>query len=164
MANTYKFANAPMLHKSRHSVGLPVFSQSNSSAVKEKIGRRDSSPWLVTIFLPIPGVGTRRLRMFFVNPRRLYHFSTSRFGQIKGSIIICLGVLVFVFVAFALGKRFGTRGKKWPGPFIGDPPTLVYKREDLQRIWQWEIASGHYPSRRPSELKIYRPTLSLTYI
>ncbi|KAK7053032.1 hypothetical protein VNI00_004353 [Paramarasmius palmivorus] len=30
---------------------------------------------------------------------------------------------------------------------VGDPPTLVYRREDLQRIWNWEIESGHYPSR-----------------
>jgi len=29
-----------------------------------------------------------------------------------------------------------------------EPSTLVFRREDLQRIWNWEISSGHYPSRR----------------
>jgi WD repeat and SOF domain-containing protein 1 len=151
MATAYNNAH-PLLSNARRSACLPIFSQPTSSAVKEKIGRRDPCPWLVTIFLPIPGVGTRRLRLVFVNPRRLHRFSISRFGRIKGSIILCLGILVLLFVTFALGQRFGTRRKTWPRPFIGDPPTLVYKREDLQRIWQWEIASGHYPSRRPSEL------------
>ncbi|KAF7347924.1 Glycosyltransferase family 32 protein [Mycena venus] len=59
-------------------------------------------------------------------------------------------VLVFVamvFAMFALAKRFGTEEKTWPA-FTNDPPTLVFRREDLQRIWSWEIASGHYPSRR----------------
>ncbi|KAK1232320.1 hypothetical protein PQX77_004571 [Marasmius sp. AFHP31] len=34
-------------------------------------------------------------------------------------------------------------------------PTLVFRREDLQRIWHWEIASGHHPSRRsiPKQLE-----------
>jgi WD repeat and SOF domain-containing protein 1 len=45
-------------------------------------------------------------------------------------------------------KRFGSPQRKWPG---GDSPTLVFKREDLGRIWRWEIASGHHPSRRSSE-------------
>lgn len=53
-------------------------------------------------------------------------------------------LLVFaamVFAMFALARRLGTE-EPWPA-FTGDPPTLVFRREDLQRIWTWEIASGH---------------------
>ncbi|KAJ7714932.1 hypothetical protein B0H14DRAFT_3634291 [Mycena olivaceomarginata] len=41
--------------------------------------------------------------------------------------------------------RFGSPQRKWPG---GEAPTLVFKREDLGKIWRWEIASGHHPTRR----------------
>ncbi|KAG6818024.1 hypothetical protein H0H87_009179 [Tephrocybe sp. NHM501043] len=73
----------------------------------------------------------------------------ARFGRSAGSAVLCIGFFLLVFITFALAKRFGTKAKKWPRPFIGDPSTLVFEREDLQRIWNWEIASGHYPSRRP---------------
>lgn len=65
-----------------------------------------------------------------------------------------------VFTTFALAKRFVTEEKTWPA-FTGDPPTLVFKREDLQRIWSWEIASGHYPSRRRRESPWHSPTSPL---
>lgn len=34
-------------------------------------------------------------------------------------------------------------------PSNADSSTLVFRREDLQRIWKWEIASGHFPSSQP---------------
>ncbi|KAG6841917.1 hypothetical protein C0991_005097 [Blastosporella zonata] len=126
---------------------LPNYS--NSSAVQEKYGRRHHTPpWFLNISLPIPGVQTRRLRIFFPNFRRLHSSSVAHFGRRAGSAVLLFAFILFVFIAFAFTKRFGTRAKKWPRPFIGDPSTLVFEREDLQRIWQWEIASGHYPSRR----------------
>ncbi|KAG6852523.1 hypothetical protein C0991_011251 [Blastosporella zonata] len=35
--------------------------------------------------------------------------------------------------------------ENWP-PSNADASTLVFRRDDLQRIWKWEIASGHFPS------------------
>ncbi|GAA5982944.1 hypothetical protein JCM10908_006844 [Rhodotorula pacifica] len=32
-------------------------------------------------------------------------------------------------------------------PFT-DPSTLVFSPAEIERVWRWEIASGHYPSRR----------------
>ncbi|KAL0567885.1 hypothetical protein V5O48_014112 [Marasmius crinis-equi] len=47
-------------------------------------------------------------------------------------------------------------GTEWVDSWqpVGDPPTLVFERDDLQRIWDWEIRSGHYPSRHsiPKEI------------
>lgn len=66
-------------------------------------------------------------------------------------MLLCLSILATVFTVFALHKRFATQEKAWPTfPSVGDPPTLVYRPEDLQRIWEWEIAAGHYPSSRKS--------------
>lgn len=128
------------------SNGLPT----HSSAIQEKFSRHSRSPtWIVPISLPIPGVRTRRLRLLLPNPFRLHQLSVARFGRKRGSLVLCFGVLVLLFTTFIFAKRFGTQDKSWT-PFPMDPPTLVFKREDLQRIWKWEIASGHYPSRRSS--------------
>ncbi|KAH9487043.1 hypothetical protein JR316_0001109 [Psilocybe cubensis] len=144
------FSNAP----------LPVYS--SSSAVQEKYAatnRIHQSPWWIHVSLRIPGFPTRRLRIFFINPRRLHHFSMSRFGRKRGSFVLCISILFLMFFVFALGKRFGTHAKRWPGPFTTDPPTLIFKREDLQRIWKWEVSSGHYPSRQriPEQLRLRTP-------
>jgi WD repeat and SOF domain-containing protein 1 len=143
--------DAPRASNGRRSPGLPVYNTSSfsSSAVQEKLGHRNFSPWSIPIPLPLQSI--RLQPRLLLNPRRLYQSSASRFGRVKGCVILSLGILGFFFTIFALVKRFGTREKKWPRPFLGDPPTLIYGREDLQRIWQWEIASGHYPSRRPSK-------------
>lgn len=144
MSSSSYFSNGPQVSNGNRSPGLPVYSTSSfsSSAVREKLGLRNPSPWFISIQLP------GRIRLLFLNPRRLHQFSVSRFGRVKGSVILSLGFLALFLVFFALAKRFGTREKRWPRPF-GPPSTLVYRREDLQRIWQWEIASGHYPSHRP---------------
>jgi WD repeat and SOF domain-containing protein 1 len=155
MTSSVYFPNVPRVSNGRRSAGLPVYSTSStsSSAVQEKLGHRNLSPWLISIPLSLPVIRTR-FRVFFLNPRRLHQSSVLRFGRVKGSVILSLGFLWFCFFIFALAKRFGTGEKKWPRPFLGDPPTLVYGRQDLQHIWQWEIASGHYPSRRPSKQMI----------
>ncbi len=129
---------------------LPQYS--NSSVVQEKLGRGHRYPWLIPVDVPIPGIKGPALRIWVPNPRRLHHFSIARFGRKRGSILLCFAFMAVIFTTFALAKRFGTEEKKWPGPFTtGDPPTLVFRREDIQRIWQWEVASGHYPSRHSSK-------------
>jgi WD repeat and SOF domain-containing protein 1 len=136
----------------KNGTALPQYSE--SSAIQEKLGRRHHPPWLLPLSIPIPGLPQRFSRLWVVNPRRIHHFTTIRFGQRRGSAILAFVVLTIMFTTFALAKRFATNEKKWPTPFTGDLPTLVYKREDLQRIWRWEIESGHYPSRRSSKFQL----------
>ncbi|KAJ7038308.1 glycosyltransferase family 32 protein [Mycena alexandri] len=115
---------------------------SSSVVIEEKFHGR-ISPWFISVPLAIPGLRTRRLRIWMLNPRRMHQY----FGRKRGCLLMVLIFAAMVFTTFALAKRFGTEEKTWPA-FTGDPPTLVFRREDLQRIWTWEIASGHYPSRR----------------
>lgn len=142
-------------HRGRLSFSnaLPVYASStaSSTAVQEKYAKKTlQASWWIPFSLYIPGLRIRRV--FLLNPRRLHDFSMTRFGRKRGSLLLCLSILFLIFFTFALAKRFGTHAKQWPTPFIGDPPTLIYKREDIQRIWQWEVTSGHYPSRQRSEL------------
>lgn len=66
--------------------------------------------------------------------------------------MLFLGLFAIIYIVLAVNKRITSDDQSWssPIPFPGEPSTLVYKREDLQRIWEWEIASGHYPSARRS--------------
>lgn len=85
------------------------------------------------------------------NVKAAYLTTVTRFGRMRGALVLFLTFLCLCFTLFALVRRFGSPQKKWPG---GDAPTLVFKREDLGRIWRWEIASGHYPSLRSIPQKL----------
>ncbi|KAF9015052.1 glycosyltransferase family 32 protein [Cyathus striatus] len=139
--------------------GLPVYS--SSTAVKEKYALRGLHPWWTLISIRIPGLRTRRIRLWVPNPRRLHQHTTARLGRKRGSFVLCLLVLLLVFIVFAFTKRFATGEKQWPVPFT-DPGTVVFTREDLQRIWKWEISSGHYPSRRkiPQQIRFKSPPIN----
>ena len=138
--------------------GLPVYS-SSSSAVQEKLALRPT-PWWFTLSLPIPGFPSRRLRLVTPYPFRLHEFTISRFGRKRGPLFLCISIVALIFTTFSLAQRFGSQDKQWP-TFTRDPPTLVYKREDLQRIWLWEVSSGHYPSRRKSRVSCHYLCLAL---
>ena len=128
---------------------LPSF----SSAVHEKnfINGRPQGSFFTTFYLPIPGVPGRQLKLPLPIPPRVYHAMIARFGRKRGFIILLFGAVFVLWTVFAFAKRFGTEEKQWPAPFQSDT-TLVFQREDLQKIWEWEIASGHYPSSRSSTL------------
>jgi WD repeat and SOF domain-containing protein 1 len=124
---------------------------SYSPGPQDKYRHAYTASWTIPVSLPIPGLRTRRLRLLVPNAARLHQFSVSRFGRRRGPIFLFLAALATVFTVFALAKRFGSEDREWPTLSPGEPPTLVFKREDLQRIWKWEIASGHYPSGQKSE-------------
>ncbi|ESK97978.1 snorna binding protein [Moniliophthora roreri MCA 2997] len=105
--------------------------------------------------LPLPCIRTRKLPLFILNPRPLYHITVSRFGRKRGSLLLCLAASFFILVTLSLLRGFNKSRQPWQPhiPFLRRN-TLVYEQEDLQRIWLWEIASGHYPSRREISPKI----------
>ncbi|KAJ7729529.1 hypothetical protein DFH07DRAFT_756761 [Mycena maculata] len=114
---------------------------------EDKYHKKPVQPW-VTIPLSVYGL---HFHLVLPNLRSAYLSSQQRFGRMRGVLILLLTFLGFAFMVFAFVKRFGSPQRKWPG---GDSPTLVFKREDLGRIWRWEIASGHYPTRRSIPKKL----------
>ncbi|KAL6310082.1 hypothetical protein BKA93DRAFT_814404 [Sparassis latifolia] len=159
MASSVYFGNGNGFSEKARLNGLPT----HSSAIREKWHRHHhTSSWLIPISLPIPGVRTRRIRLMAPNPTRLHQFSVTRFGRTKGPLVLCIGLVIALFTVFALHKRFATREKTWPTLNVGDPPTLVFRKEDLQRIWEWEIAAGHYPSNHkiPKQIGLTTPPLN----
>lgn len=130
---------------SRASDALPKFYSD-----KPVYHTRGSTPWIIPFSVVIPG-SRRKLRLWIPNIRGLHRASLSRFGKKTGSLFIILVYLLFIFSVFAVAHRFGSKKKTWPGV---PSTTLVFEKEDLQRIWEWEIANGHHPSTQPSELSM----------
>jgi WD repeat and SOF domain-containing protein 1 len=134
----------------------------HSSAVEEKLERQHRasgsfSSWTRPVSLPIPGVRSRRLRILLPSAvaGSFNSLRMSRMRRKRGPVfvaVVCIAVcFAFVLLAKAVLRR--SRRGDWDTP-SGDPSTLVFKREDLQKIWKWEIESGHYPSLQP---RMYLP-------
>ena len=49
-----------------------------------------------------------------------------------------------MFAVLLVVALFGAEETHWAPSFRDS--TLIFGRENLQRIWKWEIESGHYPS------------------
>ncbi|KAG6856632.1 hypothetical protein H0H87_002382, partial [Tephrocybe sp. NHM501043] len=119
----------------------------HSSAVEEKLYRANAvHPWTRPISLPIPGVRTRRLRILVPNFGALQPVRGAR-RRSRGPLVVCLACMALFFTVMMLSRGRDNRQwtENWP-PSTTEQSTLVFRREDLQRIWKWEIASGHYPS------------------
>lgn len=148
---------------------------SHSSAVEEKLLQKShaaslNSAWTRPLYLPIPGVRTRRLRVLVPNISFLFP-SSSRGGIIIGNPSASMfspssasrimltkrrrAPLLVVFATLAVFFTFTTllrnRGSQnWVEEGSSEPSTLVFRKKDLQKIWEWEIESGHYPSHASS--------------
>ncbi|KAJ6511345.1 glycosyltransferase family 32 protein [Mycena vitilis] len=111
-----------------------------SSAVREKEQqlRSNHAGWFQPTFVPIPGVKNRRLRVLL---------PSLRLRRQRGPFLVCFACLAVVLTVIVVSRGFG-RTEYWDPESSGEPATLVFRREDLQRIWNWEIASGHFPSRQ----------------
>lgn len=148
----------------------------HSSAVEEKLFQKSHASfnsWARPVYLPIPGVPTRRLRVLVPNFSFLFPSLSSRGGILIGGTaspsLLSAGAasrimlvkrrrapILLVFATLAIILTFATlrnRGSQnWVDESSGEPPTLIFRKRDLQKIWQWEIESGHYPSHASSTL------------
>ena len=141
--------NRTRVQRSRRATNnsLPVFAN-GSTAVQEKLALHiQHAPWWLWTAIPIPFF-RRSLRVVVLNPLKVHDFATVHFGRKRGRLVLVLFFVLAFFSIFALARHLGTHAKQWP--LSKDTRTLVYRRADLQKIWMWEIASGHYPSRKAS--------------
>ncbi|KAJ7823657.1 glycosyltransferase family 32 protein [Mycena leptocephala] len=121
-----------------------------SSAVREKEEEllSNNAGWFQP---PIPGVRKRRLRDLF---------PTVRLRRQRGPFLVCFACMAVVLTVILVSRGLGRTD--WDQESSGEPPTLVFRREDLQRIWNWEIASGHFPSRQsiPKQIGLVDPPIN----
>ena len=129
---------------------VPVLpSYSNAIEEKHRLTSRPSS-WFITFDIPL--LKQRRLKLPIPMLRTTWRFRTSKKGI---SVILWIVTILFTGFVFVLLRALYTqRYPPWTEFIIGKHPTLVFGREDLQKIWEWEIASGHYPSSRRSRFNL----------
>ncbi|EIW87349.1 hypothetical protein CONPUDRAFT_134549 [Coniophora puteana RWD-64-598 SS2] len=130
--------------------GLPTY----SSAISEKIyleSRTSKGYWT-----PRPP----SIRLYLTNPRRLTKLTSTRITRRKSWLLflvtITASLCFFYLFDFPSLRRdkYPRSARDWPGISVGftkevdesASSTLVFEREEIQRIWQWEIESGHFPS------------------
>lgn len=67
-------------------------------------------------------------------------------------LLLTLFVLTGTLVLFIVLRRVAGGETNWspPNPFQ-DPSTLVLTKDEVARIWEWEVISGHHPSIKPGE-------------
>ncbi|KAH9474820.1 hypothetical protein JR316_0013286 [Psilocybe cubensis] len=118
---------------------------------------RSHASWTGPFLIPIPGVRTRRLRIYLPNAAPLIPVRLTRVRRKRGPLLILL-VCLAILCTFTFTKKSFQRPTWTESPWIQsepyDPPTLIFQRPHLQRIWKWEVASGHYPSREPIPAEI----------
>ncbi|KAF9450044.1 snoRNA binding protein [Macrolepiota fuliginosa MF-IS2] len=143
---------------------------SHSSAVEEKRAQKSHgaglNSWTRPVYLAIPGVRTRRLRVLI--PNLSFLFPSNRGAIIIGNpppgsrimlvkrrrtpLLLAFATLAIFLTLLTLFRHRGSQS--WVEEGGGESPTLVFRRKDLQKIWEWEIESGHYPSHANIPIQI----------
>ncbi|KAK0494817.1 hypothetical protein EDD18DRAFT_285053 [Armillaria luteobubalina] len=97
--------------------------------------------WTIALHVPLPGTHNQ-LCIPLPNLRAFHVASVSRYGRRKGYALVFSVYAAILLIIYAMLPPFGVAS------------TLVFRREDLERIWKWEIESGHYPTTHliPKEL------------
>lgn len=130
-----------------------------------------SSPWLSRFYVPIPGSPGRFLTVVLPIPSGLATILRNHFARPRMALItLFIGLLVFVNVSMVLKKA---NARRTPGESIVNvitdvvtgQDTVVFNRDEIRRIYEWEIWGGNHPTRRriPAEVGIphdlYNPSV-----
>jgi len=134
MATAY---SSSALHKKEKSPfsSLP-FSYGSEKHLTKPGGRR----WTTPVLIPTPAFVRRPITIHVPLPPSVYR---SALARKVGQLVAVVAVGILVILSF-------TRRRPPHHENSTQAPTLVFGRQDLRRIWQWEIAAGHYPSARRS--------------
>lgn len=90
-------------------------------------------------YLPIPGFRDRMFRVWVPHTPPIFTRGRKR----RPLLLLCLGCFSIFFIILLIKKI----RPRYPQSTGDEPSTLVFRRYDLQRVWAWEIDSGHYPNR-----------------
>ncbi|KAM6498009.1 glycosyltransferase family 32 protein [Amanita muscaria] len=160
MATSNSFTSPSSSSRSRARIhpqnSLPLHSPYRDSHVRQHPIRR--FPWWFKLLFSI--LRSLWACLIVLRPLKFYQFTASLCGRKRAFSFVCTLYLALILAAYALAYRAASPTNEWPPIFSSS--TLVYKREDLQRIWKWEIASGHYPSRRqiPEQIHLRSPPIN----
>lgn len=143
------------LREKSRSISISPRLPTVANGLHEKRHFRSSSSWMTMYYISLPWpfsrrTGVRRIRIFLPIPRRL-SLSVRNVGRVRSrwsQILLVLALVTFFWQLYGFVRWLGTT---FPHiPFHKKGTTLVFSPDDLRRIWEWEVASGHYQSSRKS--------------
>lgn len=94
-----------------------------------------------------PAAKPRRVRLRVISPA---HAQPIPWLSRRGLLSRCCAFLGGLFAVCVVLILLGAEETNWAVTFRDS--TLVFTRDELQKIWRWEIDSGHYPSNAKSEM------------
>lgn len=145
------------------------YSHSRSGSLSSPLATSSASGWFTVVYLPLPRFFTRsdlsssphsngidhrfvhtsrgRIRVYLPIPPSIYRHLP--FRRPLSPIRACFSLLILLIIVIILtGFRRHKGGKTtWTPPFQ-DADTCVLTKDEVARIWEWEILSGHQPSPR----------------
>jgi len=132
--------------------------RSDSSAVQEKMKAQTTRrPWPIPLPASTSGAKSRRVRVKVVCSEDVRPASWISRARLVSRCCAFLGGLLATCVVLIL---LGTEETNWTPTFRDS--TLVFSRDELQKIWRWEIDSGHHPSNAkiPEQIGFTAPILN----
>lgn len=100
----------------------------------------------------VPGQQTRRWRPQARQRKKATRSYSPRRSRSIATIIalVCL-TLVLVLGHFARASKYRLDLAMASFRRVAQLSTLAFDGDELRRIWEWEILSGHYPTKKHSE-------------
>lgn len=87
-----------------------------------------------------------------------------RIRQLLVAIVVVSLLLVALIHQFLRVHGYRGQDAKETIKRLFRPSTRVFDQRELRRVWEWEILSGHYPTRRKSAcLMVIRPARFLCF-
>lgn len=113
--------------------------------------------WTTTYVLPIPFVPSRRIRLVLPIPPGVAGVLRKRTLRPRALVLLLVAVVVVFFNVRMIWRRVNRTGNE-PGwgatvreSITGHESTLVFGLDELREVYEWEIKSGNYPTRRRSK-------------
>ncbi|KAL0961091.1 hypothetical protein HGRIS_006073 [Hohenbuehelia grisea] len=108
-----------------------------------------------------PSILSHCIRVFSPFSRHTGHRRPGRSKQQRCRPVPCLLLFIAAIAFISVTHRLFSAEKQWAGVtfFLSFTSSLVFRRADLRRILEWEVANGHFPSRHhiPEAFEITRP-------
>jgi hypothetical protein len=115
------------------------------------------SAWLSKFYIPIPGSPGRHIPIILPIPAGLVAVLRNHLARPKSVIITLLvGTLLFVNIHLFLKK---VNDRRTPGQtmitafgeVVTGQDTVVFSKDEIRKVYEWEIWGGNHPTRRRSE-------------
>lgn len=133
------------------------------------------SRWMTIVYLPIPrlpfgGRSTPTLANGYSSSKTFYAHHPRNHGRTIGvplpippkvfarfqrlHPVVRVAVLIAAIIStlfICLGFKKNSHGRNTWSPPFKDPSTLVLTPQEVAKIWEWEVLSGHHPSLEGGE-------------